>query len=54
MILITPMAIIALTERNVLIFARSSIFWVIAPQSVPYGILTQVYPSTRIQYVTAM
>lgn len=49
MILIIPMAIIALTERNVLIFARSSMFWVIAPHSVPYGIFTQVYPRTSMQ-----
>ena len=34
--------IIADTEREVLIFARSSISCVIAPQSVPYGIFTQV------------
>src|SRR5699024_7418967 len=54
MMLITPIAIIALTERNVLIFALSSIFCVMAPHRVPYGIFTQVYPSTRIQYVTAI
>ena len=47
MILITPMAIMAATERLVLICARSSIFCVIAPHSVPYGRLTHVYPNTN-------
>lgn len=51
MIFNTPIAIIAATEREVLIFARSSMSCVIAPQSVPYGIFTQVYPKTRRQYV---
>ena len=51
MILIIPIATIADTERDVLIFARSSISCVIAPQRVPYGIFTQVYPSTNRQYV---
>ena len=49
--LIIPIAIIAATEREVLIFARSSMSCVIAPQSVPYGIFTHVYPSTSRQYV---
>ena len=53
-ILIIPIAIIALTDRNVLICARSSIFCVIAPHNVPYGIFTQVYPRTKIQYVIAI
>ena len=47
----TLFAIIAATEREVLIFARSSMSCVIAPQSVPYGIFTHVYPSTSRQYV---
>ena len=50
MIFNTPIAIIAATEREVLIFSRSSMSCVIAPQSVPYGIFTQVcllYTSVR-------
>ena len=48
-ILMIPIATIAETEREVLILARSSISCVIAPQSVPYGIFTQVYPNTNRQ-----
>ena len=37
----------AIEKRLVFICARSSMFWVIAPQRVPYGRFTQVYPNTN-------